>query len=114
MLEIYSTINGVEYGKAWGSTASCGVHQNFEFTTLQQCDHPSAISGCTDPMACNYDPNATCFIPCQYPFNQNYMFENDPNNPSVNICQPAPCLYTGTVYADLQACQTANGGGGSV
>ena len=111
MLEIYSTINGVDYGKAWSSTASCGVHQNFEFTTLQACDHPSAISGCTDPMACNYDPNATCFIPCQYPFNQNYMYESDPNNPSVNICQPAPCLYTGTVYGTLQACQTANGGG---
>ena len=110
-VEIYSTINGVEYGEAWSSTANCGVNQTFEFTTLQQCDHPSAISGCTNPMACNYNPNATCFEPCQFPTNQNYMYDNDPNNPSVNICQPAPCTYAGTVYGDLQACYAANGGG---
>ncbi len=103
-----SEINGVVYGDVTGSTPNCGAYKPFQFYTLTTCDHPSATFGCTNPLACNYDLSATCPEPCNFPTVIPYMWGNDPNNASQNICQQAPCTFTGTTYPDLNACCVAN------
>ena len=60
VVEVWSEIGGVEYGKKNGLTPSCGVYQEFVFEGYSQCSSPFANSGCTNPAACNYDYTANC------------------------------------------------------
>ena len=107
-------INGVTYGTPGTALANCGHSHQFSFTTLQACDHPAAVIGCTDPMACNYDPAATCHVPCLFPTIPNWYWSNDPSNQSQHICQHAPCTFGAgnppTVYSTLNACCAAHPG----
>ena len=59
-LEIYSTVNGVHYGKYNGTTPTCGIYNAFNFNPQTLCSNAFSVLGCTDTLACNYDPLATC------------------------------------------------------
>ena len=110
-IEVWSEINGVEYGKHGGATPSCGVYHEFFFTGYDACSSPYAISGCTDPSACNPDPSATCDDgSCYYGITGGYdCVSSGPPN-FTNTCEQVSC---GTPeFANLNDCLT--GGCGSL
>jgi hypothetical protein len=100
-IEVWSEINGVEYGKHDGATPSCGVYHEFFFTGYDACSSPYAISGCTDQAACNYDSTATCNDgSCYYVTTQTWV--NDPIT---------GCFECNECGAALPSCGTLNSDG---
>jgi hypothetical protein len=75
-----------------------GIDNDCDGDTDEDCSSP--ITGCTDPLACNYDPIATqddgsCNMPgCTYESACNY----DPNS----LCDDGSCLFPGCT--DSTAC----------
>ena len=89
-LEVYSTVNGVDYGKHDGNTVACGVYNVFTFNPQPICSNAFANLGCTDFNACNYDATANCDDgSCYYgttsPSYQPNSFNGIPTN---NGCSP--------------------------
>ena len=89
-LEVYSTVNGVDYGKHDGNTVACGVYNVFTFNPQPICSNAFANLGCTDSTACNYDATANCDDgSCYYgttsPSYQPNSFNGIPTN---NGCSP--------------------------
>ena len=62
-----------------------------------------------DPLACNYNPDATCSGGgCTYPTQGAWSYGPMENNPSVSGCQQAPC--GGGTYPSQDACCEAHPG----
>ena len=101
-----------------GVGISAGYIETFEIYDAPCSDHPSAVVGCPDPLACNYVVGTNCLAAggCNYPIATNYAFMQPPGSaPGTPYqCMQAPCIFTGTVYNSLNACQVANGGGGGL
>ena len=110
---------------------ACGATENGYTIAVDNCSNdPSAIVGCMDPTACNYDCNpannaagnypgctdgVTCGVgvTCIYPFAASW----NANPPCGTGCYPAPCGTTGTYtgstgLADCVAACGANYTGG--
>jgi len=101
-----------------GVGISAGYIETFEIYDAPCSDHPSAVVGCSDPLACNYVVGTNCDVAggCVYGTVTNYAFMQPPGSaPGTPYqCMQAPCIFTGTVYNSLNACQVANGGGGGM
>tara|TARA_R110000787_G_scaffold186004_3_gene297580 strand:- start:175 stop:7914 length:7740 start_codon:yes stop_codon:yes gene_type:complete len=109
-IEVWSVVDGVEYGKHDGSSPGCGVYTEFVFTPLNLCNNQFAISGCTDISACNYQASATCDDgSCYYGTVGGFDCVNSGPPNFTNNCVAVSC---GTPqFPNLNACLT--GGCGS-
>ena len=120
MIEIYSVINGTNYGELNGlaANAACGVSQIFDFTTLSPCDHPGAITGCTDPNNCAYNAQATCHDPSMcLPVGTNNCWEcvtATPQQGGGSSCQVNPCSAQGWSTCDFPSENGSWGGLASI
>ena len=83
---ITSEINGVSYGYQNTSTASCGSFKPFVFSPVSTCMHPSAVHGCMEVTACNYDYLATCDDGSCFYTTQTYWENLDPGNVACTPC----------------------------
>ncbi|QDP46347.1 MAG: hypothetical protein GOVbin1709_9 [Prokaryotic dsDNA virus sp.] len=106
-----------------GNVIGGSVYNSFSggYGDTQCCVYPIAILGCTDPLSCNYNPNATVddgsccdLLGCMDPAATNY----DPNaccddgsciyppNPSISGCtDPTALNYNPLATADDGSCQ---------
>ena len=116
-LEVYSTVNGVDYGKHDGNTVACGVYNVFTFNPQPICSNAFANLGCTDSTACNYDATAncddgSCYYGTNSPSYQPNSFNSIPTNTGCSACGtcngPAcdPNLQT---FSSLLDCTAAYG-----
>jgi len=101
-----------------GVGISAGYIETFEIYDAPCSDHPSAVIGCSDPLACNYVVGTNCDVAggCNYPTLTLYAFMQPVGSApgAAYQCMQAPCIFTGTVYNSLNACQVANNGGGGL
>ena len=93
---------------------ACGTTQNGYTIAVDNCvNDPNAIVGCMDPVACDYDINATCGATCSYPtvgWYENIMPCG--NGCTAVLCGNLPSCYGQTgcfLFNGLQACTDACG-----
>ena len=86
-VEVYLSYSSSAYGISNGvlnaDGTTCGTSYQFEIHDAACLENPFAVSGCTDPNACNYDQYATCDDGSCYYTTTNY-YTPDPSG--INNC----------------------------